>query len=60
MNYELRNHWKSLLQPVGCEFLFKPLLAADTDPGSALPNGNHPSERYLGARYRCIRWAERH
>ena len=47
-----------LLLGVGCEFLFKPLLAADTNPGIAFPNGNHPDERPYGARYRLVRWAE--
>ena len=33
---------------VGCELEFKPLLAADTNHGSAFPNDNRPGERSYG------------
>ena len=34
-----------LADGVGCELVFKPLLGADTNHGSAFPNDNRPSER---------------
>jgi len=39
---------RELVPPVGCELEFKPLLAADTNHGSAFPNDTRPDERSFG------------
>ncbi len=44
-NSEVNVAIKQLPQAVGCEIEFKPLLAADTNRGSALANDNRPGEQ---------------
>ena len=43
---------------VGGEFLLKPLLATDINPGTAFPSGNHPGGRFFGPRYYVSRRGE--
>jgi len=50
-------HLAKLLPKVGTKD-FCPLLAADINPGTAFPSGNHPGGRFFGPRYYVSRRGE--